>query len=175
MARQRDTGGWLPTEKNEAVSELVASTNRSHIAAGEWDSPFIASPTGGFSADAEGFIAALRHCADLVEALGHDPYVMADVYTFLAHAQYALAALRVPAWVITKHYADTTMSPAVEWVGCLNQTQAEQLAPAIQQHYARKYPHLTPDTFVVSRGTTRVNQILRPDVTAREYVEYINR
>ena len=73
MARQRDTGGWLPTEKNEAVSELVASTNRSHIAAGEWDSPFIASPTGGFSADAEGFIAALRHCADLVEALGHDP------------------------------------------------------------------------------------------------------
>ena len=56
-----------------------------------------------------------------------------------------------------------------------DQTQAEQLAPAIQQHYARTYPHLTPDTFVVSRGTTRVNQILRPDVTAREYLEYINR
>lgn len=174
MARKRETGGWEPTPRNEAVSELVASTNRSHLELREYDSLYIASPTGGTTVDAEGFIAALRHCADLVEALGHDPYVMADVYTFLAHAQYALAALGVPAWVITKHYADTTMSPA-EWVGCLNQTQAEQLAPAIQQHYARKYPYRTPDTFVVSRGTTRVNQILRPDVTAREYVEYINR
>lgn len=28
MARKRETGGWEPTPRNEAVSELVASTNR---------------------------------------------------------------------------------------------------------------------------------------------------
>lgn len=172
MARKRETGGWEPTPRNEAVSELVASTNRSHLELREYDSPFIASPTGGTATDTEGFIAALRHCADLVEALGDEPYVMADVYTFLSVARYA--DLRVPAWVVTKHYSDGRTQPA-EWLGCLSAEQAEQMAEAIQQHYARKYPHLDPDTFVASHGRCRINQILRPDVTAREYVEFLNR
>jgi hypothetical protein len=174
MARKRETGGWEPTSRNEAVSELVASTNRSHLELREYDSPFIASPTGGTTADAEGFIAALRHCADLIEALGDEPYVMADVYTFLYHARFTLARLGVPAWVVTKHYSSGDMRPA-EWAGCLTAEQAEQIAEATQLHYARKYPHLTPDTFVASRGHCNVNMILRPDVTAREYVEYLNR
>jgi hypothetical protein len=158
------------------VSELVASTNRSHLELREYDSPYIASPTGGTTADAEGFIAALRHCADLVEALGHDPYVMADVYTFLySRTATRSPALGVPAWVVTKHYSRWRRCRPAEWAGCLTAEQAEQIAEATQLHYARKYPHLTPDTFVASRGHCNVNMILRPDVTAREYVEYLNR
>ena len=115
----------------------------------------------------ERLVAMLRTAADLIDSHGDDADVMADVHCFLDNAQRVLPA--VPCWTIVKHYAfPTGFGPSV-WVGCLDEQQARDLAPAIEAHYARD--GRPPDRFVVERGHTHPVNVVAPGTTVDAYLE----
>lgn len=85
----------------------------------------------------------------------------------------------VECWCVVKHYAGHVADvdpwePRV-WVGCSSREQAEELAPAIERHYARQDKESGVlsriDRFKVERRGCSVSQILHPSVDAKTYLE----
>ena len=115
----------------------------------------------------------LREAADTLETVPPtDLETMADLYCFLALANDTMPL--VECWVVTKHYADTDPASAwykktATWCGATTKQHAEELAVAIEEHYAQKYPHHRRDRFKVSRGECRATDVIRPETSAEEY------
>ena len=117
----------------------------------------------------EDLAALLREAADLIE-FHPDPRSMADVYAFLCNAQRTLPP--VECWVVSKHYADTDpTSPwhgkVTPWCGASSQDQAEELAAAIEDHYAKSGRR---HHFRVGRGRIPVSSVVRPDLSTADYI-----
>jgi hypothetical protein len=82
---------------------------------------------------------------------------------------------KIVTWCVVKHYAnhdpaDNSWKPAV-WVGCTTKAQAEELAPAIQKHYSKKYDY--GDRFVVEQRGCHVRDILNPCMTVEQYINLL--
>lgn len=116
---------------------------------------------------------SLRVAATLLEERGDQPWAMADLYCFLQNATAAMP--EIPGWTVIKHYGDRDSKShwygrTTVWCATLTEEHARQLAPAIEEHFAKKYPHHPRDTFTVELGAARPIDFIHPSITAEKYV-----
>jgi hypothetical protein len=110
--------------------------------------------------------AFIDRATDLKDkGLAVDPHSLADCYCFLHEAHRLLPEF--DCWRVMKVYRDQSWRPAV-WVGCLNEAQAQEIAPLLRRHYNEPRDH--GDQYVVEFGPARVIDIIDPRLTAEAYM-----
>jgi hypothetical protein len=134
---------------------------------GEYGSPRLADGEHMNGLGHEALARALTDAARLArsnENLG----TWADLYCFFRELPNIMPMVRC--WAVVKVYGDPTWKDAV-WYGCTTKEQAEAMAPAIEEHYAKKRPYPSRDKFVVRKNyPVRVIDLLAPETTPEQVV-----
>jgi hypothetical protein len=132
------------------------------------------TPNGSGRYTAKRFPDVLRAAADLVEQHGTDPRAMADLYCFLANAKSMMPEIP-DAWCTIKNYRDdsslhTSRPDGVVWTAHLTEEQANEFAPAIENHYWIKSAKRWRDTWTVEQRWAPAIDFVHPDCTVDRYL-----